>query len=278
MEDFTGKNRFVYNVLTGWGSYVVFLVSGFILPRLIDNNLSQVSLGIWDFGWSIINYLSVSDIGVGGSINRFVGKYRMENNIEELNGTISSAVLFQVLLGLTILLICLTLALQAPLLFSDKFANEIEPLRYVIVFLGGSLAVQLAFGASRGVVTGVHRWDLNNLLNATSRFVSVVAIASTLLLGGGLAIMSFFYFLTSLVTELVRTSLAFKVCPEFSLSFSGISRSRFKKIFLRLHPPSLCSRPQSSSPMPSDHLLWRFIIGLLHWFTLFRGSYSAFRW
>ncbi len=68
-EDLTGRERLISNTLWGWGSYAVVLVIGFIMPRLIDRRLGQVELGIWDFSWSLISYLSYSSLGIGSSIN-----------------------------------------------------------------------------------------------------------------------------------------------------------------------------------------------------------------
>ncbi|MHC5062326.1 MAG: hypothetical protein ACYTFK_14830, partial [Planctomycetota bacterium] len=51
-EDLTGRDRLVSNVIFNWAAYSVFIVAGFIMPRLIDRRLGQELLGIWDFAWS----------------------------------------------------------------------------------------------------------------------------------------------------------------------------------------------------------------------------------
>ena len=54
-EDLTGRDRLVSNVLFSWGGNFVFIIAGFIMPRMIDRRLGQELLGIWDFAWSLVN-------------------------------------------------------------------------------------------------------------------------------------------------------------------------------------------------------------------------------
>ena len=49
-----GRDRLVSNVIWSWAGHLVFVISGFLMPRLIDSHIGQVSLGVWDFCWSIV--------------------------------------------------------------------------------------------------------------------------------------------------------------------------------------------------------------------------------
>ena len=58
--------------MVGWLGQLVFVVSGFILPRMIDANLGKETLGIWDFAWSLITYFDFIYGGLLSSVNRYV--------------------------------------------------------------------------------------------------------------------------------------------------------------------------------------------------------------
>src|SRR6476469_9566988 len=75
-DDLTGRDRFVWNVLASWAGHFVFIIAGFIMPRQIDRYVGQVGLGVWDFGWTAVNYFFIAQIGVGVSVNRYVARYR----------------------------------------------------------------------------------------------------------------------------------------------------------------------------------------------------------
>ncbi|MFN2187883.1 MAG: transporter, partial [Candidatus Promineifilaceae bacterium] len=104
VEDLSGKDRIVKNVFTSWGSHLILIVIGFIMPRMINDHLGQVSLGIWDLSWSFVNYLTLAGFGVGSSVNRYVAKYRSLNDYVSLNKALSSVVFIQFLIALSVAL------------------------------------------------------------------------------------------------------------------------------------------------------------------------------
>ena len=60
-KDVTGRSRMARNLVGRWLGQIVVIVTGFVIPRLIGDNLGPVSLGIWDFGWSTVNYFRLLD-------------------------------------------------------------------------------------------------------------------------------------------------------------------------------------------------------------------------
>ena len=89
--DRTGRSRLVSNVLFTWGGQMVFFVSGFIMPRMMDRMLGQEVLGVWDFSWSLIAYFRFVDMGVTASVNRYVAQHWGTHDIEGINRVVSSA-------------------------------------------------------------------------------------------------------------------------------------------------------------------------------------------
>src|SRR6185312_6131153 len=75
-DDSSGRDRLAWNAMASWAGHFVFIVAGFVMPRQIDRHLGQVGLGIWDFGWTAVNYFILAQIGVGVSVNRYVARYR----------------------------------------------------------------------------------------------------------------------------------------------------------------------------------------------------------
>ena len=92
-DDLSGRDRLAWNVAASWAGHFVFIVAGFIMPRQIDRHVGQVGLGVWDFGWTAVNYFFLAQIGVGVSVNRYVARYRSAQDREGLNRMISSVML-----------------------------------------------------------------------------------------------------------------------------------------------------------------------------------------
>ena len=214
VKDSTGRDRMAWNVLTTWGAHLVFIVAGFLMPRLIDRRLGQVSLGVWDFGWSMVSYFALAQVGVGSSVNRFVAKFRATGDVEGLNRTVSSVNVIQ--MGSTAIALTLTILLTwlLPLLFGARLGMEVHTARWTISLLGSAVATQLAFNAFGGVLSGCHRWDIHNGVTSGAYAIIVAMMMSVLWLGGGLRELSAVYLLGTIGGEVTRMTLAYRVCPE----------------------------------------------------------------
>ena len=229
-EDRTGQDRIFSNVLWSWGGYVIIIIMGFIIPRMIDRKIGQFSLGIWDFCWSLANYLSYASLDIGSSVNRYVAKYRAEHNTEGLRRAISSVVCVQLIIAALVCIGAIVLAWLIPHYFSGRLEGETATAQWVIVFLGLSLAAEMAFSPFHGVITGCHRWDLHSGINVLTRVIEFAGMLTVLLLGMGLMALAIVYFCAVLTTEILRMLLSYRVCPEMSIRFSFARWFQTKKM------------------------------------------------
>lgn len=228
-DELSGKSRFHLNIIIGWLSYLLIFVTGFFLPRIIDSNLGQFSLGIWDFAWSVVHYMSFTRMDVGSSLNRFVARYRTENDIDSLKTAISTVAAFQFCVSIVVVFLSALFAYFL-IFWGEQFEGQIDTVRWIVFILGSSLAVQFLFDTSRGVLTGYHRWDLFNGLYSLINLISVGLMIGTILVGGGLIEISIVYFLVTLLHGVIRTYLARRVCPEARFKMSQVSFKFAKKI------------------------------------------------
>jgi O-antigen/teichoic acid export membrane protein len=223
-DDLTGRDRFAWNVLASWAGHFVFIVAGFIMPRQIDRHVGQVGLGVWDFGWTAVNYFSLAQIGVGVSVNRYVARYRAARDNEGLGRLISSVMLLQLVAACLVTAAAVASALWLPRLFRNDLGGEAGVAVWVIFLLGMSVAVRMVTQPFSGVVTGCHRWDLHNLLNGATYAITVVGMLFELWRGSGLIGISVVYLIGTTATEIIRVGLAFRVCPELRVS---VGRARW---------------------------------------------------
>jgi len=231
-HDVTGLNRMTWNVVASWGTHLVFVVAGFIMPRIIDRHVGQVSLGIWDFGWSVVNYFSLASLGIGSSVNRHVAMYRAANQPERLKRMVCSVLMVQVAVAGLMLILSFLAAWSLPFLFSGRLGSHAIEASWVVVLLGSTLAVQTVFDTFRGIMTGCHRWDLHNGINAGAYAATAAAMILALHWGGGLRSMAAVYLAGTFLGEVVRVMVAHRVCPELSFSLAYASRSEAGKMIV----------------------------------------------
>lgn len=222
-HDATGRSALVRNVLSSWGGHTILVVAGFILPRMIDREMGQAALGIWDFCWSLVSYFGITQIGVGASVNSFVARHRTARDVELLNRVVSSAMAVQLVAGMLVFLWTLLSAYFLPTFFPDRFGDLLNETRWVVVLLGSGLAIQIALDSFGNVITGCHRWDIHNAIHAGFYGATVTGMIVSLLLGGGLRSLALASMCGTVLAELTRVVMTYRICPELSLRLRFVS-------------------------------------------------------
>jgi O-antigen/teichoic acid export membrane protein len=229
-EDLTGRSRLVRNAIVSWASYFLILIAGFIMPRMIDVYVGQTALGIWDFSWSVVNYLGFAGLGIGSAVNRYVAKYRIENRIEELNGLLSSVFIIQRIIAITIFVATTVIWYAFPYFYQDKFAGDTLTAQFIILMLGYSIAIQMWFDLYRGVISGCHRWDIYNGLQSTTQLLTVLIMLIALVLGGGLKALAVIYIIVTFCAGIVRMRIAYNIFPQIDIKYANSEKRHVYKV------------------------------------------------
>lgn len=243
-EDLSGRDRLVWNTVVSWASHFALVVSGFIMPRMIDHFIGQVSLGIWDFCWSFVNYINLVGLGVGASVSRYSAKHRAEGEIHKLQALVSSVALIQAFMAIAAILITVTIVIVLPKFYSGALHGELETAQKAIGILGMVIAVQLFFDSCRGVITGHHRWDIHNGLHAGGSISALILMTVSLVAGFDIVGLAIGYSIAMIGTELVRVYVASRVAPDVKFSYRHATKENskqaltfgIKNIFIHLPP------------------------------------------
>ena len=230
-EDLSGRDRLVSNVLNSWAAYGVFIVAGFILPRMIDRRLGQELLGVWDFSWSLVTYFEFIRGGIGSSVNRYVARYRAAGDTFGVNTTVSSATCMLGLAGLLVVGLSVAVSLLLPRLFDDRLGDNLQEAQWVVFFLGIGIGVQIAFSAFNGVLTGCHRWALHNLNKSGWYAAAVIGMVVALLSGGSLWTLAVIMCAQEALAAVTRLMLAHAVCEGLRLRLSLVKWEMIRRLF-----------------------------------------------
>ncbi|NQU75669.1 MAG: oligosaccharide flippase family protein [Planctomycetes bacterium] len=220
-RDLTGQDRMIGNIFASWGTQFVYLAAGFILPRAIRSITgSDVMLGWWDFGWSLVAYFSLVNGGVTSSVNRYVAKYRSVGDTKGVNEAVSSVTYLLFIMGIVVALLSVAVAIIAPWLLAEKVGALAGDVKWMILLLGLGMAVQTALSSYGGVVTGCHRWGWQNAVYAVAQIGTVVGIVAVLLVGGRLASMAIVVLAGELVCRVWLVILAYRFYPGLKVRLS----------------------------------------------------------
>ncbi|MBI1194372.1 MAG: oligosaccharide flippase family protein [Gammaproteobacteria bacterium] len=190
---------------------------GFIMPRLINDELGQAQLGIWDFCWSIVNYISLAELGMGSSVSRFVAVAVTKDDRVMLCETINSIFFSQIFL----------MAAAGAIAYAALFIGHDRLLAAMPENTSGTLGVlailsigvvyQLICSSSRGVMNGLHRWDITNIINTAGRVVSSIAMIVALYVGGDLQSIAIAYLISTIAAETIRFVYALRLAEGLTI-------------------------------------------------------------
>lgn len=231
-EELTGRNRLVSNVIFSWAAHFVFIIAGFIMPRMIDQRLGQEMLGVWDFAWSLVSYFSLVQMGVGSSVNRYVARYRAAGDILGMNRIVSSAGCVLGVSGLLVLGLTIAASLMLPQLFYSRLGENVGQAQWVVFFLGASLAIEISFVVFIGVLTGCHRWGLHNFIKSGWHVITIVGMIVALLRDGGLLSLAVINFAGQLLENTTRVIVAHRVCEGLRVRPSLVGWATIRKLFV----------------------------------------------
>ena len=228
--DLTGEERLAWNVFAAWTGYFVVAAAGFLVPRFMDRSLGQQALGVWDFGWSLVSYFSLAELGVGSGIIRYVAKYRASGDVAALRRVAASVTGLSLAAGALTLLLTLASAWLLPLLMRADLISQLSSARWLVLLLGMTIASQLALQTYRGVLAGCHRFDVLNSITASFEALNSLAIVGVLFAGGGLIALGVVCFGMQLVADLTRMFFAYRACPELRVRLASADWSEARRL------------------------------------------------
>jgi O-antigen/teichoic acid export membrane protein len=225
-----GKSRMVRNVFSNWSGYIVSIFITFFLSPYVVHHLGTAAYGVWVLLVSLTGYLGLLDLGVRGAVTRYIAKFFSESKHEDASRIVSSAMGIFMCAGMVATIIAMLISVFA--LSHFRIAPEyMGAARIVIPLAGATVASSLIGGVFGGVLAGVQRFDLLNIVEVTSSGVRALVIVAFLHQGYGIIALACIQFSFSLLNALVYFCLRMKLYPQLRLSWGYIGREHLGLIF-----------------------------------------------
>lgn len=215
---------------TSWVAQVVQIVSGFLVPRMIDQKVGAEVLGLWDLGWAMTSYFCLVQFGVAGTVGTHVARYRGANNLQALREFVSSVSIFQMAVAALVVVLSLGLSHLVPMVAGGEDVRGAEALPLTVFLLGCGVAVTMLGASFVGVVTGCDRWKEHYLVYLVTNTLSFAGMLLVLSAGYDLIALALVHLCCQAVGVLARAGLAFKHCEGLQIRlryWSAASAKRF---------------------------------------------------
>ncbi len=207
-----------------WIAQILQIVAGFLIPRMIDGGMGPVTLGVWDFGWSLVSSFGLLHGGIGSSASRFIALERSRDNREGINRIASSAALIQRLIGVLILVLTCAIAWGIPYNLPGVGVELEREARWLVFLLGCAVGLSMLDAIYTGILTGCHRWATHHAIYAVTTILSVVGMVMVLALGYGLVALGIVHLACELLGRLLRRLFSYRACPGLKISMAAVDR------------------------------------------------------
>jgi O-antigen/teichoic acid export membrane protein len=212
--------------------YLAIATDGLIGLLLLPLNLAYLgpaAYGLWVLTASITVYSSILDLGYGGSVVRFVARYRAWRDRAALNEILSTLFFVFTAVGAIAYAMIVFLAFRLDAIFTLG-ADQAVLGRHVLLVIGVHVACGFPFSVFGGVINGFQRYYLNNIVGtATSVVVALVNVA-VLMAGYGLRELVVATTAVRVTAYFVYRLNAYRVFPELRIRPSSFRWSRLREV------------------------------------------------
>jgi len=229
------RSRLVHNIASNWANLAVNIAISFFLAPFVVNKLGSTWYGIWAVVMQFTGYLYLMDFGVRESVIRYTSKYMARRQGRRLNQILT--VSFGVYAPITVLTLIAsaTLAWAAPYIFQMD-AQHYSAARWTILLVGITIAQTFISNVFLGILLGLQRWAINNLVGITIALVRTMVIVAALQAGHGIITLAAIQLGSSIVSGVVSAILATRYLRQLgtSIHIERMSAKRFRALASRV--------------------------------------------
>ncbi len=226
------KRKLIINSLTGTSLYIINIVVAFVMSPVMIKTLGNADYGLWEMVMGVVGYMGLLDLGVGPALLRHVAVAHGRGNLQDLQKTISTAMVFFLSIGIIAMLFFLGLSAFPEVLVGNSIAGT-EKFGLVLFLFAVNAALTFPLAVYLGILMGLQK---HHLINSTRSIITIVrAVVAYYLLfhlpGNGLLILVCLEIICNIIQFVIySTALRIdKTVPPFSLS--TCSKEKMRDLF-----------------------------------------------
>jgi O-antigen/teichoic acid export membrane protein len=192
------RKIFLNNFSNAMGPITFVVISFFMMPFYL-RTLGLTLYGIWHMVQSVVNYMSLMDMGMQSAVQKYVAECQGKEDRESLSQVILSALVFYSLIALLGGIVLTVLVWEGLPLLNVK-PEHFSTVRLLLLIMGIDMLLTFPGTVSLGVLTGMQLFYVTNsiriillIITATTIYLAlssghgVIAMASIGLLGNVIA-------------------------------------------------------------------------------------------
>jgi len=229
MNAVTPERIVARNIFWNYAGMAATMAAGFITAPFLINRLGSTTYGLWILIGSFTGYFGLLDLGVRGSIGRFIAFHRGRHDHGAVNEILSTAFAFLcVPAGITVLG---TMASALVFFFMfDVPPEETLDVRTALIIVGVNLAVSFPLSAYDSTLWALQRFDAINVVDIVVVACRTILTFFCISRGCGLVSIAMLMLAATLITGMAKGIIAHRLVPQLAIRARHVRRRRGREL------------------------------------------------
>lgn len=217
-------------ILTYINLFASNIISILYTPYIL-RTLGQAEYGVYTLVWSIVNYLTVLDLGFSNAIIRYASKYRAEKEEEKEARLYGTFLILYMLIAVMAFALCIVIRLNFGAFAKGLTTSEVDVAVELITIGSINIAISFPFSVFRGVVNVSERFTFIKILDLVRTLATPVTTFIVLFTGHGSVGLMWAYTAISIAVVLLYIYYTFAVLRQ-KFIFRLCERNILKELFV----------------------------------------------
>lgn len=231
MDHMVGLRRLLRNVGAGWARLVVEIGVGFVLTPFIIGSLGMASYGIWSLLNNVVGYLGLVDLGIRGSVGRYINHYMARRDAERTNEVVVTALVFLTAMSIVALVVALLLGRYFQVVFPKTPDALTHPIAVALPLLAVGLWLTLVTAVFTQLAVAKDRFDIVHAVNVLQVLLRAGAVVFVLRSGWGFLGLAVALVATNLLGAVLHGWIGLALNPEIRPALRWLSRERLREVW-----------------------------------------------
>ncbi|MFN0196777.1 MAG: lipopolysaccharide biosynthesis protein [Planctomycetaceae bacterium] len=223
----------IRHLLTGAGLRFISLLMaaaiGFFMTPFLIRELGEKYFGLWTLVSSFTAMYTLLDLGLSGTVGRFVAVHTGKNDFQSVNVFVNTAIVIYCVMGVVVFFVATALTF-----FASSFVettSDASLFALLILIVGSEFAISFPLRALAGTITGKLRYDVSTGLEIAFKFLSTALIVTSISLGGKLVSLATIGLILGILRGITWYIALRKIFPEVRISPRLAERKAVRSLF-----------------------------------------------
>jgi O-antigen/teichoic acid export membrane protein len=155
------SKKLILNSISGSGLYFINIIVAFVMSPVMVKTLGNSDYGLWEMVISVVGYMGLLDLGVGPALLRHVAIAHGNGDKQDLQETMSTAMVFFIGIGILAILVFLGLS-EYPQILTGNVTNGREKIALVLILFAANAGLVCPLNVYTGILMGLQKHHLIN--------------------------------------------------------------------------------------------------------------------